>query len=137
MGYSYNHGLVTPMKGAAILAATVTGLNVANGSNCTIAEDCSAGMISSVEHDAAGVYIVKFAAPYPAKVIAGFADIAHATGTTDLLEARLDAAGYNSTTGWLTINVSNDDDVGAPVAGDGAASDELHLFLVVGRYSIL
>lgn len=137
MGYSYNHGLVTPMKGASIVACTVTGLDASDGDDCTIADQGSSGQLASVEHDATGVYIVKFAAPYPTRVIAGFSQIQHATGTTDLLHARLDAAGYDEDTGWLTINVSNDDDSGAPVAANGGATDELHLFLVTARYTAI
>lgn len=137
MGFSYNHGMVTPMKGAVLHAARITGLNVANGSDCTIDEQLGAGFIDSVEHDAAGVYIVKLAAPWPPKVVIALAEIVHPTNTTDLLHARADAAGYDSATGWLTINVSNDDDSGAPVAADGGATDELHLLMVFGRYTTI
>jgi hypothetical protein len=136
MGYSYNHGLVTPNKGIALVAARVSDLHVSTGENCTLDEDGS-GFINAVEHDASGVYIVKLKGPYPPRLVAGFVQLSAAATTTDLLTARLDSGSYDADTGWLTINVSNDDDSGAPLAADGLETDELHLILVFARYTVV
>ncbi len=137
MGYSYNHGLVTPMKGAVIFAARIKDLDEADGDDCTVADQGSAGYISSVEHDATGVYIIKLAAPYPPRLIACFPQISSAGATDDLRFARYDVDGYDEETGWITIHVTNDDDAGAGVAADGSATDELHVMLIMARYSII
>lgn len=139
MSYSYNHGMVTPLKGVAISAVKITELDAAAtsvGENCTIAQ-ANAGFVSSVEHDATGVYIIKLAAPYPPALLLCHPVISNADGTTDLKHATYQSASYVPSTGWLTINVSNDDDSGAPVLIDGLATDELHVLLMFTRYSTL
>lgn len=132
MGFAYNYGLLTPMKGVAVTALKLTVLDVATGSNVTIAEDGNAGMVASVEHDATGVYIFQMAAPYPVSMIACIPMISNADGTTDLRFATYDSATYSATTGLFTVNVSNDDDSGAPVLADPAATDEMHVILFFG-----
>ena len=141
MSYSYNHGLVTPMKGAVIAAVKITELEVgaggtAIGADCVI-KQAGAGFVSSVEHDATGVYIIKLAAPYPPALLFCDPRISAAATTTDILTARYDSGSYDPATGWLTINVSDDDDSGAPIAADGLDTDELHVLMVFTRYSTL
>jgi hypothetical protein len=131
-----NNGLLTSMKGASILALLVSALDASNGDDCTLEETFGSDQVDSVEHDAAGVYIVKFAAPYPVNVVC-IPHIDAAATTSDILTARVDSSSYDSETGWLTINVSNDDDAGAPVAADGASTDMLHLLMVLSRYTTI
>lgn len=132
MGYSYNHGMVTPMKGCAFLALQLTDLDVAGGEDVTIAEDGNAGMVASVEHDATGIYIFQMAAPYPPTLIACFPVISNADGATDLRFATYESGSYDAATGQFIVNVSDDDDTTAPVLADPAATDEMHVLLVFG-----
>ncbi len=132
MGYQYNNGLLTSTKGAAILALRVGTLDVANGDDCSLEETFGSGQVASVEHDATGVYIVKFAVPYPTSVVC-IPHIDAASATADILTARYDSGSYDSATGQCVINVSDDDDTTAPIAADGGATDELHLLFFVRR----
>lgn len=139
MGHSYNHGLVTSLKGAALEAIRVTGLNGAPGASATvtIAEQCSSGFVSSVLHTATGIYTLQFAAPYPPRLVVAHADCTNANGTTDLIFAQVKSASYNATTGQLIVFLMNDDDSGAPVLVDGGATDELHVTMIFRRYTTL
>jgi hypothetical protein len=131
MGHSYNHGLVTSMKGAAFEAIRITGMNT---SPCTISEQCASGFVSSATI-AAGVVTLQFAAPYPPKMVVCIPGYSSDDAVTDIITARVDSGSYNATTGQLVINLSNDDDAGAPIAASPAAADELHLFMVFKRYT--
>lgn len=137
MGHSYNHGLVTSMKGAALEAIRITGLNGAPGASATvtIAEQCGAGLVSSVLHTATGTYTLQLSQPYPPKVVIVSPEMSNADGTTDILTAAYKSNSYNATTGQLVIVVMNDDDSGAPVLADGGATDELHVFMIFRRYT--
>lgn len=137
MGHSYNHGLVTSLKGAAIEAIRITALSTAPGVGvtATVAEQCNSGFVSSVKHEATGTYVLQLAAPYPPKLVVCHADCSQADGITDLRFAQYKSASYNATTGQLTILVMNDDDAGAPVLADGGATDELHVTMIFRRYN--
>lgn len=134
--HSYNHGLVTSSKGAAIEFVKVTGLDVAPGptATCTV-DDCKAGLISSVIHSATGIYDFTLTLPYPPSLVAVMPHISNADGTTDLVFPSYDSATYAPTTGTFTVRLSNDDDSGAPVLVAGGATDELYLILVFRRYT--
>lgn len=130
MGHSYNHGLVTSNKGMTLDAIRVTGLNVANGSLCTIAEDCQSGLISSVTHTAAGVYTFQLSAPFPPKYVRIAPVLSAANAAAAPLNARYRSASYNATTGQFIVDISN-----AGVATDGGASDELMVDMEFRRYT--
>lgn len=131
MGHSYNHGLVTSMKGAAIEAVRIVGMDDATPS---VDEGCGAGLVDSVAL-AAGVVTVQLAAPYPPKLIVCIPSYSAAAATTDIITARYVTDSYDETAGTFQIALSNDDDAGAPIAASPGATDELHLLLVFGRYN--
>lgn len=130
MGHMYNNGMNTASKGLTVDAVRVTGLNVANGQLCTIAEDCKAGLISTVTHTATGVYTFQLSVPYPPKVVNIQPSISAALATSANLTARYQSASYNATTGQFIVNVSN-----VAVATDGGATDELHIDMKFNRYT--
>jgi hypothetical protein len=132
MGYSYNHGLVTPMKGPAIVSAKVTGLD---GATQTIADQCRAGFYTAVTKGATGVYTFQLSLPYPPALVACHPSISNADGITDIRIPAYKTGSYNATTGQFIVLVMNDDDVGAPVLADGSATDELHVTCVFRRYT--
>lgn len=131
MGHSYNNGLHTSSKGFTVDAVRVTGLNVAVGQLCTIAEDCKSGLIASVTHTATGVYTFQLSAPFPPKVVNISPEISAASPAAALLRARYQNASYNATTGQFIVNVSNT----TPAAADGGAADELHVAMNFNRYT--
>lgn len=135
MGYSYNNGLHTSSKGITIDALRVTDLDVADGAACTIAEDAKSGLVDSVTHTGTGVYTFQLSKPYPPKLVICQPQLSQVTNTTDLLFASYDSGSYNATTGTFVVNVSNDDDSGAPAAANGSATDELHVLLMFNRYT--
>lgn len=135
MGYSYNNGLHTSSKGITFDALRVTDLDVANGAECTIAEDAKSGLVDSVTHTGTGVYTFQLSKPYPPKLVLCQPQLSRASETTDILFADYKSASYNATTGQFEVVVSNDDDVGAPAAADGGATDELHVLLSFNRYT--
>lgn len=130
--HSYNHGLVTSMKGPALEAVRVTGLNNAT---CTVAEQCRSGFIKSVTKTGTGEYTFTLSLPYPPAIIICIPKINQAAVTDDILTARYDAASYSASAGTFVVHVANDDDSGAPVAADGGATDELHVLMMFRRYT--
>ena len=136
MGHSYNHGLVTSSKGLAIEFVKITGLNVANGSNCTV-DDGDSGLVLKCVHTATGVYTLTLTKPYPPKVLAVIPSISSTSPTTDLIHARWTDSNYSATAGTMEIELINDDDAGTPGAVDGLAANVLNLVLVFNRYKNL
>lgn len=134
--HSYNHGLVTSSKGAAIEFVKVTGLDVTPGAAaaCTV-NDLKSGLILTCIHSATGVYDFTLTLPYPPSLVICQPTISRATGTTDLLFPSYVSASYSASAGTFQVVVSNDDDSGAPILAAGAATDELHLVLVFRRYT--
>lgn len=131
MGHAYNNGLHTSSKGLTIDAVRVTGLNVAVGQLCTIAEDCKSGLIASVTHTATGVYTFQLSVPFPPKYVDIRPSISAAAVNSAILTARYQSASYNATTGQFIINVTN----ATPAAADGAATDELMVEMHFNRYT--
>lgn len=138
MGYSYNHGMVTPLKGVAIAACKVTGLDVTPGvaAACTVVQ-ANAGFVLSVIHGATGIYTFTLNAPYPPHILLCHPQISNANGTTDIVIPAYKSASYVPATGVFVINLMNDDDSGAPVLVAGGATDELDVLLMFTRYSTL
>ena len=132
MGHAYNNGLHTSSKGFTIDALRVTGLNVANGQLCTIAEDCKSGLVASVTHTNTGIYTFQLSLPYPAKIVVCKPTLSCSGPTQAFLFARYQQASYNSTTGQFIVNVSSTP--ATPAAADGGAADELHVELHFNRY---
>lgn len=130
MGHFYNNGLHTASKGITVDAVRVTGLNVANGQLCTIAEDCKAGLVKSVTHTAAGVYTFLLSTPFPPKVVSIQASITSAAANSALLTPRYQDGSYNPATGTFIINLTN----ATPAAADGGATNELHVTMHFNRY---
>ncbi len=130
MGHAYNNGLHTSSKGITVDGIRVTGLNVANGQLCTIAEDCKSGLIASVTHTAAGVYTFQLSVPFPPKVVNIQPSLSATAATSTALVARYQSGSYNATTGQFIINMNV-----AGVATDGGASDELHVDMKFNRYT--
>lgn len=133
MGHAYNNGLHTSSKGLTVDAVRVTGLNVANGQLCTIAEDCKSGLIASVTHTATGVYTFQLSVPYPPKVVNIQPTITAAGATAAWLYPRYRDGSYNATTGQFIIDVSGTP--ATPAATDGGASNELHVSMKFNRYT--
>ena len=131
MGHSPNFGLVTDMKGPVLDALTVTGLTVANGQLCTIAEDCGAGLVASVTHTNTGVYTFQMAVPYYPKRVNVQCELSTSGAATAVLQARYQEGSYNATTGQFIIDVTNT----AGAAADPASTNELHVLLVLRRYT--
>lgn len=131
MAHAYNNGLHTSSKGFTVDAVRVTGLNVANGQLCTIAEDCKSGLVASVTHTGTGVYTFQLSIPYPPKVVSIQPQLSTTGPTGALLNARYQSASYNATTGQFVVNVSN----ATPAAADGGATDELHVVMNFNRYT--
>ncbi len=137
--HSYNHGLVTSSKGAAIEFVKVTGMNVAPGASatCTV-DDGNSNLVRSVIHGSTGVYTFQLNLPYPPAMMLCIPAFSNPDGTTDIRIPAYDSGTYSPTAGTFVINLMNDDDSGAPVlAAAAAAGDELHLILVFMRYSTL
>jgi len=132
MGHSYNNGLHTSSKGITVDAVRVTALNT---TPCTIAEDCKSGLITGVTRAVTGQYVFQLSAPFPPKLVVCLPAISGTSTTTDLLHARYLENSYNATTGQFTVLLSDDDDVTAPIAANGSATNELHVFLMFNRYS--
>jgi len=131
MGHMYNNGMNTASKGLTVDAVRITALNVANGQLCTIAEDCKAGLISTVTHTAIGVYTFQLSVPYPPKVVNIQPSMTSAGPTDALLTARYRQASYNATTGQFIIDISTS----AAAAADGGAANELHVDMKFNRYT--
>jgi hypothetical protein len=136
--HSYNHGLVTSSKGAAIEFVKLTGLNVAPGATSTsnlVVNDIRSGVINYARHTATGVITVQLSLPYPPSLPICLCDMSNADGITDLLHPTYRSNSYNATTGQFIVQITNDDDVGAGVLAAGGATDELHLVLAFRRYT--
>ena len=134
MPYQYNHGLVTPMKGAAIQAARIVDLDSAT---CTIAEQSAAGFLSSVTI-AAGLITVTVNGPRPPRLVACIPTYSTSATTDDIITARYVEDSWDADAGTFQIALSDDDDAGAPIAGAPASpTEELHLVMVFCRYTVL
>jgi hypothetical protein len=131
MGHIFGYGMNTASKGITFDCVRVTGLNVANGSLCTIAEDAKAGLVSSVTHTGTGVYTFQLSQPFPPKVVGIQAELSCAAANSAILQARYQDGSYNATTGQFIINVTSS----APAAADGGASNELHVSMAFNRYT--
>lgn len=128
MGHSYNFGIVTSSKGLAIEALRLTALNTTTP---VVAEDCKAGLVASVSKGVTGQYTFQLNAPYPPKVVNITAHMSAAGPTAAILNARYRNASYNPVTGQFIVDLSN----ATPVAADGGAADEMHVFMVFNRYT--
>lgn len=133
MGHSYNHGLVTSMKGAAIEAVRITDLDSASN---TIAEQSASGFVASSAIDT-GVVTVQLAAPYPPRLVVCIPKMSGASATEDILTARYVEDSYDADAGTFEIAISNDDDSGAPIAGSPSSANELHVLMMFCRYTAL
>lgn len=133
MGHIFGYGMNTASKGITFDAVRVTGLNVANGQLCTIAEDAKAGFVASVTHTSTGVYTFQLTTPFPPKYVRIAPHISATAGTSSLLTARYQSGSYNATTGQFVINVSSTP--ATPALADGGASDELMVEMVFNRYT--
>lgn len=133
MGHSYNHGLVTSLKGAAFEAVRFTAMNA---SPITIEEQCGSGLVASATI-ASGLVTVQLAMPYPPGVVVVIPAYTGTSPTTDIISARYVENSYSASTGQFQIALSNDDDAGAPVAASPAATDELHIAMVFRRYTAI
>lgn len=131
MGHSYNHGLVTSMKGAAIEAVRITGLDSADN---TIADQSAAGFVASSAIDT-GIVTVQLAAPYPPRLVVCLPKLSRADATEDILTASYVEDSYDPDAGTFDIAISNDDDSGAPIAGSPTATNELHVLMIFCRYT--
>lgn len=128
MGHALNYGLTTNAKGATWDTFRLT---FDGSGNATLAEDCGAGLVTSVAHTGTGVYTVQLAKPYPPKMIQVDAQLSAATAATAILVARYQTASYNATTGQFIINVSTS----APAAADPQSGSEMHVDFVTRRYT--
>src|SRR3982750_126437 len=106
MGHMLGFGMNTSSKGISFEAARITGLNVANGQLCTIAEDCKAGLIGSVTQTAAGVFTVQLTTPFPPKVVCIQPSLSAALATSAALTARYQSNSYNATTGQFIVSMN-------------------------------
>jgi len=131
MGHSYNNGLHTTSKGVTYDVIRVTGLTVANGQLCTIAEDVKSGLVASVTHTGTGVYTFQLSAPFPPKYAQIRAQLSCAAANSAILNARYQDASYNATTGQFIVNVTNN----TPAAADPAATNELMVEMSFNRYT--
>ena len=135
--HSYNHGLVTSSKGMAIEFVKVTDLDETPGAAvaCTV-DDGNSNLVLSVIHSATGTFDVTLNKPYPPSLLICIPEVSSAAGVTDL-SASYKSGSYVAATGTFTVYVQNDDGDGTPALADGAATDELHMILVFGRYTTL
>ena len=129
--HSLNHGLTTAMKGVEIEAFRVGDMN---SSPCTVDDQAKSNLVSAVTISS-GVVTVQFTKPYPPALVACLTQYGSASATDDIITARPREAGYDATDGTLTIDLSNDDDSGAPAAASPGADDELHVLCVFRRYT--
>lgn len=126
MGHSYNNGLHTTSKGVTYDTVCVTGLNVANGSAATIAEDCKSGLIASVTHTGTGIYTFQLSRPYPPKRVIVQPELTSSAG----VRAVYKSGSYDPTTGQFIVNTYNS----SAVLTDGGGTDELHVLMAFNRY---
>lgn len=130
MGHMHQHGMNTSSRGMFVDSVCVTGLNVANGQLCTIAEDGKSGFVASVTHTATGVYTFQLTVPYPPRRIIIQPSMSATAATSVNLSPRYQTNSYNATTGQFIINVNN-----AGAAADGGATDELHVDFRLVHYN--
>jgi hypothetical protein len=133
MGHSYNHGMVTSMKGAAIEAVRITNLDAADND---IADQSASGLVAS-SAISSGLVTVQLAAPYPPRLVVCIPSLSGVSTTTDLGFARYVDDSYDADAGTFEIALSNDDDAGAPAALSPSATLELHILMVFCRYTSL
>ena len=135
--HSYNHGLVTSAKGAAIQCAVVTNLDItpAADAECDV-DDFASNFVDTVITAATGIYDVQLKQPYPASLTC-VPSISLATATTDLIHARYVDGSYDPEEGTFQVVLVNDDDSGAGVAVAGGAANELTLLMFCQRYTSL
>lgn len=131
MGHSYNHGLVTSMKGVALEAVKITRLDQAT---CTISDQAGSGLFKSATISS-GVVTITLNGPIPPKLLVCLPAVSAPNATTDLIHPRYIDNSYNATAGTFTIALSDDDDSGAPIAASPGSTIELHLFCVFKRYT--
>ena len=131
MGHMVGQGFGTSMKGAELEAVRITGMNVANGQLCTIAEDCKSGLVASVTHTSAGVYTFQLSIPFPPKVVTVNPKVSAALATSAYVHARYQSGSYNATTGQFVVLTSD----ATPAAVAGGATDELHVDIAFNRYT--
>jgi hypothetical protein len=132
--HAYSNGLHTSSKGITIEGVRVTGLNVAAGPTalCTIAEDCKAGLVSSVTHTAAGTYVFQLSIPYPPKVVNITAHLTAAAVNSPIHTARYLENSYNPSTGQFTIYTT---DATPAAVNPATATVEMHVEMKFNRYT--
>lgn len=130
MGHSYNHGLVTSAKGAAFEQIRLVATDGAGA--LAIAQDCGAGLVSTITRNGQGDYTLQLSKPYPPKLITANATVSCATKTTATTQARMKTAGYDATLGQLTFFFS---DAAGTAAADPASGQEIHLNIEFRRYT--
>ena len=133
MGYSYNFGLLTPTKGAAVSAVRVA----IGGSGAVGAiTQAKAGFIESVTRVSAGLYRFKLASNQsrPVRELVIIPSVASQTAAGSNRKAYFDNGTYNATTGEFDVQVT-DLTAASPVASDPVSGDSLHVLIFVERYS--
>lgn len=132
MGHTLNFGLTTNMKGA-----TLDGLRVTIGASGapTIAEDCGAGLVSSVTLGTAGRYTFQMAKPYPPKLVNCQAELSGLSATDPVLAARYESGSYNASTGQFIIQVVNQPTSTTAAAANPANGVDMHVLLITRRYT--
>jgi hypothetical protein len=135
--HSYNHGLVSSAKGAALQFAVVSNLDIAPAADaeCDVS-DFASNFVESVIHSATGVLDVQLRQPFPADLHC-IPSISASAATQDLIHARYVDGSYDATDGTFQVVLTNDDDAGAGVAVAGGAANELVLLMICQRYTTL
>ena len=132
MGHTMNFGLTTNMKGATLDAIRVS---IGASGAPTIAEDCGAGLISSVTLGTAGRYTFQMAKPYPPKLVVCSPELSGLSATDPVLVARYEAGTYNATTGQFVVQVVNTPTSTTAAAANPANGTDIHVLLVTRRYT--
>jgi hypothetical protein len=130
MGHAYNNGLHTTSKGVTYDVVRFTGLTAAGPT--VIAEDCKSGLVSSITRSGAGVFVVQFSVPYPAKIVICHPQHAPALANSAYRNCRYQQGSYSNTTGQLTLFISDATPAAADFAG---AADEMHVLFGFNRYT--
>lgn len=137
MGFkSLNPGPLTAGRGLEIIAF---GFRHAASASPDFLWQAGANAVASVTKDATtgGTYTVQLVQPYPREIVAAFASLHQATGTTDVEDVRIDIDSYSASAGTFDIEVVTDDGDGTLTVEQPADNTVISVMLVCQTKNIL
>lgn len=128
MGHTYNHGLVTSQKGAALEGFKCTFLSAA----ATLVDNGKSGILSTtITHTSTGLYTFQLVVPYPPKEIAIIPSLNCVSASGTILIARYVHGSYSNSTGQFQVAITNTSNS----ATDPTDNTALHMLIMFQRYT--